>query len=221
MIPVDRNSNPFATCWTSPQQVPYVPLPQASPEALVELLEAYGWWGQIIGRHGAGKSTLLHAMREVVTDSGRQWQAFRYHSWQPYRSWLKLLRTPLHRDTLLVVDGYEQLSSAFRKLVEWRCRRHGCGLLVTAHAPIGLPTLLEVAAPEQIIEQVFRLLVAGTDSPVDESDFRDAFNACNGDIRQLFSNLYDLHERRVRQAYQANQRPRLRVVTGEDAPLFD
>lgn len=215
MPPVDRNSNPFATCWTSPSEVEYVPMEHA-PEELIENLVKHGWWGQIVGPHGAGKSTLLNALEPLVAAKGKQWTALSFHAWRRNSAWRKLLWMPLSQDTLLVIDGYEQLPTILRSIVRGRCWRNRCGLLVTAHKSIGLPMLVEVAPQASVIRQVFRNLVSNSETPVSEFDFQNAFNACNGDIRQLFSNLYDLHEQRLRNPVSTNQSVERHVVQTMD-----
>ncbi|QDU55573.1 hypothetical protein Pan181_17650 [Aeoliella mucimassa] len=223
MVPPDRNSNPFSTCWNGPREVTYIPLPEASPRSLFTALSANAWRGQILGRHGAGKSTLLCALEPLAAEFGKKWKRIDLYSHE-CRKDLQLLRTPLDEDTLLVIDGYEQLDVMMRRLVRWRSRWNRSGLLVTAHTDVGLPMLLKLQPDEGTIRQVFRNLVRESPTPVDDSDFHNAFNACNGDIRKLFSDLYDLHERRVRQARQAhrpNRRWERRVVSVDDSQPLD
>ena len=220
MTPVNRNSNPFATCWTAPSAVSYVPLEEASPCELVSRLAAANWWGQIVGPHGAGKTTLLHALEPLVKAKHRSWHALRFHSFRQGSPWRELFRLPLHGNSLLVIDGFEQLSPLLRWSVQLRCWRTGCGLLVTSHQSVGLPMLVEVAPDRQVIHQVFCELVAGTQTTVTDLDFLNAFNACNGDIRQMFSNLYDLHEWRSREAKSMNQPPGAPVVQTMDETLM-
>jgi len=202
-----RHSNPFATCWTRPGAVEYVALDAATPELLSQRLAASDWWGEIVGPHGAGKTTLLATLEPHVKALGRQWVQVGVHPRGKRDAWRTLRAVRLGRRAVLVVDGFEQLATAARWWVRRRCRAAGSGLLVTTHRPLALPRLVTLEPQEQLGREVFCHLQQRVPTPVTEADFRDAFNACNGNLREVFFELYDLHERRIRNADAAN-RPR-------------
>lgn len=199
-----RTSNPFATCWTNPQAMQYLAADRATPADLVRRLRDNGWRGQIVGPHGAGKSTLLAALCQVVQIGDRKWVQVNLHRRRTKEGWRAFRSTRLDKQTLLVVDGFEQLGILARKRISWQCQRRGAGLLVTAHQSVGLPMLVELQPCPTLALHVFRYLTRGVDTPVTEGDVLHAFNACNGNIREMLMNLYDLHERRIRTAPVAN-----------------
>jgi hypothetical protein len=226
MIPPSRATNPFSTCWLGPAGIDYVATDGNTPAVVTELLAAHEWRGQIVGNHGVGKSTLLASMKHCVEARGREWVEFRFYSdWKLATAW-DLWRTRLSSNSLLVIDGYEQLGSVARAIVGWRCWRSEAGLLVTTHESVNLPLLVEVRPNEQMALAVYRAVVGGRVTPVAEDDARKAFHACKCDIRQMLDKLYDQHERHERaereakrQAKRAN-RKRLSYVPTPDPPVL-
>lgn len=177
-----------------------------TPAAILRRLAENRWRGQIVGRHGAGKSTLLAALAPLVLERGRRWQRINLHSERSRDDWASLQRVELSSQTVLVVDGFEQLGRLARQWIGWRTTRTRAGLLCTTHEPLGLPTIATLAPDLSHATALFRRLIKHTASPVTETDLRDAFNACNGNIRDTWFYLYDLHERHVRGGHVANRK---------------
>ena len=96
--------------------------------------------------------------------------------------------------SLIVVDGYEQLGRLARWSLGWHCRRHGWGLLVTAHVDVGLPTLATLA-PNLVVAQavVDRLLQRGENS-ISREIVAECFAASDGNVRETLFALYDRYE---------------------------
>jgi hypothetical protein len=108
-----------------------------------------------------------------------------------------------HADAQVVVDGYEQLSWLSRWRVRSTCRRCGTGLLVTAHADVGLPQLWQTAVTEQIAWRIVsRLLFRETNCPgnplITRSDVAASLRSHGDNLREALFHLYDLYESRVR-----------------------
>jgi hypothetical protein len=189
-----RHSNPFATCWTRPGALPFQFPAGKSAEQLVERLAAAGWRGEIVGPHGSGKSTLLESLKPHLIAAGFHVTAVALHDGErrlplnfPSRS-LAFLRP------LVIVDGYEQLSWLGRWMLRIRCRLAAAGLVVTSHAPTGLPTLFQTQPNLQLAEQLVSTLTAQRISPISAADIA-ASHACHGsNLRELFFTLYDRHE---------------------------
>jgi hypothetical protein len=82
-----------------------------------------------------------------------------------------------------------------RVWLKHRCRRAGVGLLVTSHAPTGLPTLITLAPDERLIQQLVAILSERSPTPITSTDVA-ASHACHGsNVREIFFDLYDRHER--------------------------
>jgi hypothetical protein len=187
--------NPFSTRYVRPGALPFEFRPGESAEQLVAALAAQGWRGQIVGAHGTGKSTLLATLLPCLEQRGRSLVKFSLHDGKR--------RLPIDCDrhralspsSVLVIDGYEQLSRWSRLKTRLLCRRRRCGLLVTAHSDIGLPLLYRTVGSFEIARRIVgRLQPAG--GHIAESDVRRACQAHQGDLREALFWLYDLHEQR-------------------------
>lgn len=201
-----RHSNPFATCWVRPQAMPYLVTTGQTPQQLVHRLALQEWTGEIVGPHGSGKSTLLATLEPLVAAAGKNWQRVDLRQAASQRCHVRALREiSLDPEILLVVDGFEQLSRPARQWVRWRCRRQGAGLLATSHRASGLPTLASLRPEFDVALALFHRLILGVETPVSEADLQSAFNACRGNLRDVFFDLYDRHERRTRRRWAVNR----------------
>ena len=198
-------SNPFATRWVRPGALDYEFASGESAALLVARLAAAGGRGQIVGPHGAGKSTLLNALRPALLAAGKRLLDFQLHDGQRrLPGGTAPLEQPadLEREALLVVvDGYEQLGRWERFRLR-RIGRHGCGLLVTAHEDVGLPTVADVRASLDLTRRLVRELLAEYPPEIIVAkEVAAAYARCQGNVRETLFALYDLFEsRRVAQA---------------------
>ena len=85
-------------------------------------------------------------------------------------------------ETIVIIDGYEQLSFWNKWRIRWLCHRRGSGLLVTTHVGGSLPLLMFTKVDPATAEAVFGLLVPGT-TTVDRSDLAKALAAHPDDLR--------------------------------------
>jgi hypothetical protein len=191
----ESKSNPFSTRFTRPGQLQYRLPAGQSLKHLVDVLEDHGWRGQIIGPHGSGKSTLLARLRPEFETAGRTtWSVcLRDRQRSLPGSWVQ--DTSGARANLLIIDGYEQLSHWQRLLVRWQCRRRGWGLLVTAHADVGLPTILTTKVDLEAACDVVAQLTAGLPTRISDAVVAEHFHAAGGNLRETLFRLYDVWER--------------------------
>lgn len=187
--------NPFATRRIRPGAIDYLFREGSSAKALVEMLETHGWWGQIVGAHGTGKSTLLRTLRASLVDAGRT----------PVCFWLRqgdrrLSRCgesrPWNCKTLIIVDGFEQLSLLSRLWLKLACWRSGSGLLVTAHRSVGLPTIAQTEVSVESAVSVVRRLLPDGDTTIDSAEIERLLEANSGNLRETLFGLYDLFQKR-------------------------
>jgi len=200
--PIHPPSNPFATRWIRPGAITFqFPVGQ-SLSGLVTQLVADDWWGQIVGPHGSGKSTLLATLLPACLDAGRRIVRYDLHDRQR--------RLPDHApatdawdaSTLVVIDGYEQLSYFARWQLRRACRRRGSGLLITSHRRQGLPVLMETATSERLLRSLVMMLqsrqeASSTGSMVSTAEIDTAFHQQRGNLREALLQLYDLHQQRL------------------------
>lgn len=203
------HENPFSTRYTRPGALAYL-FPAASPaevtpdtaessdaplDALVAQFQRQRRRGQIIGPHGSGKSTLLAALLPRLALGGTQVVHLELHDgqrWLPPGALSRIGASP----AVIVVDGYEQLAWWSRILLRATCHRHRWGLLVTAHADVGLPTLFRTATSERLASQIVSKLLQADTSRIHPQDVQTTFTAAAGDLREMLFALYDLYEER-------------------------
>ena len=154
-------------------------------------LERQGWQGQIIGPHGSGKSTLLAALLPTLNQRRPLFAATLHDG----KDRLPFDIGSLHETSLLVVDGYEQLSWWQRRRLRVRCRPRRHGLLVTTHRDLGLPTLYRT----QVTPELAQSLIEGLLGKVQRASFSmydiEAHLARHhGNLREFLFDLYDRYE---------------------------
>lgn len=188
--------NPFATRRTRPGMVPYLFNDQRTAHDLAFQLKMQNWRGQIVGPHGSGKTTLLESLLPICATELNQMRRFSLMDGQRRlplgsREW-----TAFRPGTLLVIDGYEQLSMRCRLWLKWQIRRRRLGLLITSHTPVALPLLYRTPTTPRLTRAVVRQLAAAEDSGISDADIRTAHDRHSGNVREVLFELYDLfHER--------------------------
>ena len=193
--PNQLHGNPFSTRHVRPGAIDYLFPPGTSAESLLARLEGNSWRGQIVGPHGSGKSALLAALIHAVEGSSRRVHLVELHDGQrrmPRDFW----RTDsITSNTVVIVDGYEQLGFFGRLRLRRFCRKRALGLLVTAHLSAGFPDLFRTAPDMATTVRLVEQLV-DRDSPISADEIRERFSVHKGDIREVFFDLYDVYERR-------------------------
>ncbi len=200
--------NPFATRFVRPGAQTFLFPEGETVEALVDLLRANAWWGEIVGPHGAGKSTLLATLIPHLRAAGHHVILVTLRDGQRSLPSQRIAETAQQPNTLLVIDGYEQLGAVRRWQLKRRCRRLGCGLLVSAHAPVGLPHLYQVTPSLEVVQRVVQSVIGThrsdpsliSSTPITAADVEACFAQRAGDVREMLFDLYNLYERRRRQS---------------------
>lgn len=197
-------ANPFSTRHHRPGAVPFLGS-SGGPMSVAPLLEAWeaaGGKGEILGPHGTGKSTLLHWLAAEAEARGTNIVRVELHDGARRlpRGWDMAGRG---RGVLVLVDGAEQLPGWRFWLLRGACARRGWGLLVTAHRPLGLPTLYRTHVDVALARQVVGAVLARSPrmpALVTEHEVDGALQECGGNLREALFRLYDLYELRWREA---------------------
>lgn len=185
--------NPFSTRFVEPGAIPFRLPDGRTPADLARRLEASGGWGEIVGPHGSGKSTLLAALLPVLAG----WTVRHARLSSDRRTLPDWVWEAFPARTLLVIDGFEQPGWLARRRVKRHCRRHGAGLLVTAHRPTGLPALYRTAVTGATAEAVVRgLIPAGGGWVLEGYDVAARLRAHRGSLREVLFEVYDRWERK-------------------------
>ncbi len=190
--------NPFSTSRVRPGAIPYLFPAGEDVGGLIDRLRANGRWGQIVGRHGSGKSALLATLIPALEQAGYRPLLVELHD-GARRLPVDLARVPgLGQDTLVIIDGYEQLSHWSRWRLKRFCRQRGAGLVVSSHVPVGLPHLFSTSTSVQLACQLVGQLLGAGRWPISAEEVEGRFAAREGDVRELLFDLYDLYEQRPR-----------------------
>lgn len=191
--------NPFSTSFVRPGAIPYQ-FPQGeSAASLVDRFFAAGRRGQIVGPHGVGKSTLLKMLRDELTACGEVVTHFELRDGQ------RALCEPIEiaPRSIVIVDGYEQLSYCSRGVLSRFVGRGGCGMLITTHRrvwfPSRLPVLIELRPKVEVAVRLAMSLVerhgvANNAGGISPAVIERMFFEVGRDMRELFFRLYDLYE---------------------------
>lgn len=191
VAPPSRSLNPFATCWTRPGALDWLPSESTVEELLAESDAAGG--GQIVGPHGAGKSTLLAAMARALRERGELVVGWTIHSGD-----LAPAPPSVPQNSVLLIDGAEQLPLLKRWRVLRSCRRRGVRVLLTTHRRlrIAAPPLLASMGPSQAtVQGLFDRLTAERPTRVTRDDVARSYHRHQGNVREVWFDLYDRHER--------------------------
>ncbi len=183
--------NPFSTRFVQPGAIPYRFPTHDGLTALIDRLKSTGGWGEIVGPHGSGKSTLLVTLLPLLS----AWRVQHVLLNTSHRTLPAELFDVPEPGSLLVIDGFEQLGVLTRYRVKGHCRRHACGLLVTAHHSMGLPELSRTnVAPETAAEMIASLVPPGGEWVLDGFDVTARLRHHRGSLREVLFELYDRWE---------------------------
>lgn len=164
--------------------------PDFSWDDFLARLEGAGYRGAVVGPHGSGKTTLLVEARRRLEARGIP-VAFHLlndlvaRKRASVRAWVRALPA----DTVLFLDGAEQLDWTSWQWLRWRSRRLR-GLVVTLHRPGRLPAIYQTQSNETLLRA---LLAELAPESVDAcwQRARALYGEYDGNIRDVFFALYD------------------------------
>ncbi len=159
--------------------------------ALLPRLAALSYRAAIVGPHGSGKTTLLEDLEHVLTQRGCRITHLRLDTEDPRlpRDWPVRARRLGARD-IVCLDGAEQLAPLAWTRLRWQARR-ARGLIVTAHHPGRLPTLVACATSPALLDRIMRRLAA--DDLVAAPPAAELFARHGGNVREALRELYDVY----------------------------
>lgn len=192
------SGNPFSARQIRPGAIPYRFATGVAVDALLAALRQPGFRGQIIGPHGSGKSTLLATLLPMLEAAGLPTHLATLHDGQRQLPPELQQVHELAAGTLVVVDGYEQLSRWSRARLGRLCRRHGLGLLVTAHQDVGFADFFRTTTDLELAQAVVDCLLGADRTPIAPEEIAERFAQCDGNLREVLFALYDLYEQRQR-----------------------
>ena len=178
--------NPFSTCFTRPGQIPFSFPAGVSADCCSAAFMKPGTQRAIIGPHGSGKSTLLELLSLKWKEHGLHEQRVRLTAARKRES---ISWDQLQENSILVIDGFEQLAWWRQRWVRARCWQKRARLLVTCHADCGVAVLLRTEASWPLAYELASRLLGGLITP-----YKDELHAIweeePGNIRDFFFRLY-------------------------------
>ncbi len=198
--PLPSVDNPFSTRHVKPGAIAYLFPPGENLTALVERLRRNTWWGQLVGPHGSGKSTLLAALLPMLELSGRSPLYLALHDGQRQLPLDPARFFAVDAATIVIVDGYEQLSRWNRWRLKRLCRGRGWGLIVSSHGETGLPDLMRTTVGVDRAGAIVRGLLGAEEGLIGSEEIAQCFARHRGDMREMLMELYDLYEEHRKEA---------------------
>lgn len=192
--PSAKVENPFSARFVRPGAIPYIFPEGCSPEAAYERLAAQQQMGAVVGPHGVGKSAFITALADWIESQGRSCLRLELHDGQrtlDQATWQQLEGL---LDTVVTVDGYEQLSTWSRYQLRKLCRKNRLGLIVTAHTDVELPLLFSPEPSEELAWQIVQYLLTRGEPLIFREDVHASFARHEGNLREMLFDLYDLYE---------------------------
>lgn len=198
-------TNPFSTRHVQPGAIPYR---RNDGGELVELVNTFfqrcNRRAAIVGPHGSGKSTLIETIKPLLVNQNCQVDHRRFSTSQ--RKWKFFFHDSRDWDhqTIVVVDGYEQLSWMAKIRLHTRIWKTRTGLLVTTHFHCRLlPTLWETTVDDQQSDWVLSHLLAEHPHMMDELQstaiWHELKKSHPDNMRERLMDLYDwVEDRRTR-----------------------
>lgn len=177
--------------------------PTLSLVALERRWRELGGRAAVVGPKGSGKTTLLRELAVRLRSRGLRVRRWFLNAEDPApgaRILVREARALGSRDVLLL-DGAGHLPRLSWWRVE-RASRGAAGVLVTAHAPGLLPTLVETRTDAALLGALTREL-AGPGAAALAPLLADLYRRHHGNLRDVFLSLYDLSARddpRLREA---------------------
>ena len=191
-----HDGNPFSTSRFAPGALPYRFPDGESFGTLLRRWENAGRRGTIVGPHGSGKSTLLVGLIPTLETNGRRVLVIELHEGARYLPFSDPSFRKLGPADDLFIDGYEQLSLVNRLRLRQFIRRRGCGLLVTSHRRTAFPTIFQTTVAPALVKEFVAQLTSREWCVRHEKQIDRAFDVHQGNLREVFFDLYDLYERR-------------------------
>ncbi|MCB2155913.1 ABC transporter ATP-binding protein [bacterium] len=145
-----------------------------------------------MGPHGAGKSTLLRTLFAEVERRDLPTVLFSFNDQRrrlPF-GW----RRCIARGGVCFLDGGEVLPAFALRRLDRATHRHGCGLIVTTHAPLGIAPAHQVTPDPETFALLVSNLLIDTQYVVSDEHAMQILLAHGGDAREALWALYDEFE---------------------------
>jgi hypothetical protein len=203
------SSNPFLSRYIQPGAIEYCFFGRDDIQSLSDrFLALRSRRGMIVGPHGTGKSTLLDALqKDFLTRFPDTSLVHERLSRTPDSARGQRVSTSgWPRDSIVILDGYEQVSFWSRWWIQRASRQKRIQLLVTAHQPLRSFDLLwrtsvDERSAEWIVKHMLRLsnqedLEAELQLLLSSKEWSDSRARHGQNIRETLFDMYDWWQNR-------------------------
>lgn len=159
-------------------------------QTVIDRLKGLSFRAAIVGPHGCGKTTLLQQLVSALKRDGHSLSLLQLHddprSVNRIRidEWLGSAQT----EEILILDGAGLLSHWDWRRIKRKSQRHA-GLIITAHKPGRLPTLIECQPRFEVLKTIVKQLAP--QRPVDGDRLATLYQKYVGNVRDCLRELYD------------------------------
>jgi hypothetical protein len=159
-------------------------------DAFLARLAVPGVRGAIVGPHGSGKTTLLLEAQSRLEALGVPVRYGFLNIETPFKArQARALVAETPRESVLFLDGAEQLDGLTWQWLQWRARGLR-GFVITIHQPGRLPTIHTTETSEALLKDLVEQL-AGEVWTRCWPRAREHFVRSGGNVREVFFALYD------------------------------
>lgn len=164
-----------------------------SLDELMARIEELNYRAAIIGPEGSGKTTLLENLQQAFEDRGRKTRlVFVNDSYPLPEAECRRLLSELAPQDLVLLDGADAMRRSSWSLFRRHTVGHAAGLIVTAHRPGLLPTLIECITTPTLFKYLVTTLIP-KGFPISPALLDDLHRRHEGNLRACFRDLYDLY----------------------------
>ena len=161
--------------------------------ALTTRLKQMEYRAAIIGPKGSGKTTLMEDLQQHLEKSGRKTRSLLLNDKNPLtRRASRQFLSQLTGDEIVFLDGAEQTGPLAWLTLKRKILKRAAGLIITAHKPGLLETLIECNPTPTLFRKIANDLLQGRDTP-DNHSLDHVYNRCCGNIRRALRQLYDIY----------------------------
>lgn len=158
-------------------------------DEMMDRLDAMDYRAAIVGPEGAGKTTLLEDLQNALEQGGLRTRMVFVNDTSPLDyGTRRQLYAELQSDEVVLLDGADVLGYALWFALKWRILSQAAGLVITAHRPGRLPTLIHCTTTPELLTDIVRDL---NPQAADGELLHDLYHHHQGNIRDCLRTLYD------------------------------